>query len=147
MNEELLKKLNYEYKLSNETISHILDISVDELDSSVEFENKKVIDEEKKNKLDYVLLMLAEGIGPIESNIRVQAVVNELIVRYKISLESLALLTGVTQEDIELMLNGSKRIKEETKFDFSVKIMMIYAVVRREFAQVDMDEIPEDFFE
>lgn len=147
MNEELLKKLNYEYKLSNETISHILDISVDELDSSVEFENKKVIDEEKKNKLDYVLLMLAEGIGPIESNIRVQAVVNELIVRYKISLESLALLTGVTQEDIELMLNGSKRIKEETKFDFSVKIMMIYVVVRREFAQVDMDEIPEDFFE
>lgn len=133
MDEKVLLIIKNKYKLSDEVLAHLLDISFEEYEQLKS--GKKTISEFEFTGTNIItkLIMLSEGIEIIPSDERLRGVIDALKDDYKLTEETISLYGDISTVDFEKYYRQQEDINLEKKFDFAIKIMMLFSIVKRDF--------------
>lgn len=139
MDEKVLLIIKNKYKLSDEVLAHLLDINFEEYKKLKN--GKKTISEFEFTGTNILtkLIMLSEGIEIISSDERLRGVIDALKDDYKLTEETIILYGEISTVDFEKYYRQQEDINLEKKFDFAIKIMMLFSIVKRDF------ELPSQF--
>lgn len=129
---EQINSIKNKYHISDEVLAHILNISISELNEISN--NKQVLHDIEQNgkNIQSALLMLDEGISMIPSDERLHGVIDDLINLYLLSPETICLYGEISEKNFNLYYYKNKEIDVNMKFDFSVKIFMLFAIIKRD---------------
>lgn len=139
MDEKVLLIIKNKYQISDEVLAHLLDINFEEYEKLKN--GKKTISEFEFTGTNILtkLIMLSEGIEIISSDERLRGVIDALKDDYKLTEETIILYGEISTVDFEKYYRQQENINLEKKFDFAIKIMMLFSIVKRDF------ELPSQF--
>ncbi|MDP4146876.1 MAG: hypothetical protein Q8936_20790 [Bacillota bacterium] len=122
-NEEMLGFLIKEYGMNTKSLSKLLEIEASFLDNFSE--NKNNIPMEKRGLLSGILGTLFYN-SKITADERNRAVIDVLTQEHNISLDTIARMANVREEDIENFMNSSNLISDDTKYKIATVSMFLH---------------------
>lgn len=119
---ETLQLLIEKYKFNVETLSKLLDVKKDVIlskDEKTLFENSKNFD-----KISDLIMML-ELIVRDNADLKIRAFLQVLLEYHNLSTETIALMSGVNEKEVNDLVENSELVSLESKYKISKTVMSL----------------------
>ena len=119
---ETLQLLIEKYKFNVETLSKLLDVKKDVIlskDEKTLFENSKNFDKMSD------LIMMLELIGRDNADLKIGSFLQVLLEYHNISAETIALMSGVSEKEVNDLVENPELVSLESKYKISKTVMSL----------------------
>ena len=119
---ETLQLLIEKYKFNVETLSKLLDVKKDVIlskDEKTLFENSKNFDKMSD------LIMMLELIGRDNADLKIGSFLQVLLEYHNISAETIALMSGVSEKEVNDLVKNPELVSLESKYKISKTVMSL----------------------
>lgn len=126
---EVLAYLNKNLNITSSCLSKITGVEVKSIEKLINGQVNIIelgLSLENLTKLSNISRMLAYGISDIDDNQRLKAIIEHLTQNLELDIETIAIYSGVTIEEIKMFMEDPNSISYEKRYKLAVKSLFLH---------------------
>lgn len=126
---EVLAYLNKNLKITSACLSKVTGVEVELIEKLINGQADIIelgLPLENLTKLSNTSRMLAQGISEIDDNQRLKAIIEHLTENLEVDIETIAIYSGITIEEIKMFMDDPNSISYEKRYKLAVKSLFLH---------------------